>query len=131
MAPGPLTFPPTLIDEAVLRAGVRRLPHFGRIRYLVSVDSPNARALEVIHEKDALGISIVSESQDKGRGRAGRRWVSPAAAGIYCTTILPVEVGNRMLPAVGFWAALAAASAISNHIGRPPELKWPNARLVE
>jgi BirA family biotin operon repressor/biotin-[acetyl-CoA-carboxylase] ligase len=42
-----------------------------------------------------------------------------------------VEVGNRMLPAVGFWAALAAASAISKHIGRQPELKWPNDLLLE
>lgn len=124
------TFPPTLIDEAALRTAIARLPRFGRSRYAVTVDSTNARALDVIHTLDALGISIVTESQQEGRGRAGRRWASPAGAGVYCTTILPAELENRTLPAVGFWAALAAASAIWKCASLRVELKWPNDLLL-
>lgn len=120
------TFPPTLIDEAALQAAIGRLPRFGRIQYFVSVDSTNTQALAVIHQQHALGISFVTESQEYGRGRAGRRWFSPAGAGVYCTTILPVEVENRTLPAVGFWAGLAAASAIGASSGLNLEFKWPN-----
>jgi len=75
---------------------------------------------------DALGTSFVTESQEEGRGRAGRRWYSPAGAGIYCTTILPAELENRALPAVGFWASLSAVSAVRIECGIELELKWPN-----
>src|SRR5690348_15359383 len=107
-------FPPSLIDEAALDAAIRQLPRFGRFHYSVGLDSTQARALEVLHRYDNLGISFVTESQELGRGRAGRRWISPPASGLLFSTILPAELPNASLCAVGFWAALAVSDAISN-----------------
>jgi BirA family biotin operon repressor/biotin-[acetyl-CoA-carboxylase] ligase len=125
------SYPPTLLDEADLAALSDRLTRFGRVRYSVSVDSTNARALESLHAYDALGISFVTESQEAGRGRAGRSWHSSVAAGLLCSTILPAEVPNAVLPAVGFWASLAARSAIRAICSVETRLKWPNDLMLD
>ncbi|HEY5095719.1 MAG TPA: biotin--[acetyl-CoA-carboxylase] ligase [Candidatus Eremiobacteraceae bacterium] len=124
------SYPPILLDEAALAALPGRLTRFGRVRYSVSVDSTNAKALESIHAYDALGISFVTEYQGLGRGRAGRLWESPPAAGLLCSTILPLEVPHEILPAIGFWASLAARSAIRTTSGLETALKWPNDLLL-
>lgn len=120
------SYPPKTLDYAVLAALADRFPRFGRVRYSVSVDSTNARALESIHAYDALGISFVTELQGVGRGRAGRVWESPPAAGLLCSTILPAEVPHQVLPSVGFWASLAAQQAIVEVCSVKTALKWPN-----
>ena len=120
-----------LLDEAAVASLADRLARFGRVRYSVSVDSTNARALESIHAYDALGISFVTEYQASGRGRAGRAWGSPPAAGLLCSTILPTEVPPAVLPAVGFWASLAARSAVLSVCGVQTALKWPNDLLFD
>jgi len=102
------------------------LERFCRFRYYLTVDSTNARAVDDLHMNDALGTSFVTESQHEGRGRAGRRWYSPAGAGIYCTTVLPQELDNGVLPAVGFWASRAVVCAVDSALGVELDLKWPN-----
>lgn len=124
------SYPPTLLNEAALASLADRLTRFGRVRYSVSVDSTNARALASIQTYDALGISFVTEYQGVGRGRAGRAWESPPAAGLLCSTILPAEVSHLVLPAIGFWASLAAQSAVRSTSGVNTTLKWPNDLLL-
>jgi BirA family biotin operon repressor/biotin-[acetyl-CoA-carboxylase] ligase len=124
------SYPPKTLDCAALAALADRFPRFGRVRYSVSVDSTNARALESIHAYDALGISFVTELQGVGRGRAGRVWESPPAAGLLCSTILPAEVPHNVLPAVGFWVSLAAQAAVLDVCSVKTALKWPNDLLL-
>ncbi len=124
------SYPPKTLDYAALAALADRFPRFGCVRYSVSVDSTNARALESIHAYDALGISFVTELQGVGRGRAGRVWESPPAAGLLCSTILPAEVPHEVLPAVGFWASLAAQHAVLEVCSVKTGLKWPNDLLL-
>lgn len=124
-------YPPTLIDEAVLVSAIRDLPRFGSVRYSVGTDSTQLRALEVLHRLDALGISFVTESQDVGRGRAGRRWMSPPAAGLLFSTVLPADLSASSLPAVGFWSSLCVADAVASVCAITLALKWPNDLLLD
>lgn len=123
-------FPPSLIDEAALRAAIRGLPRFGEVRYSVATDSTQTRALEILHRLDALGISFVTESQDVGRGRGSRRWFSPPASGLLYSTILPADMRSASLPAVGFWASLCVRQAVLAVTGVTLGLKWPNDLLL-
>jgi BirA family biotin operon repressor/biotin-[acetyl-CoA-carboxylase] ligase len=123
-------YPPSLIDEAALGSAIRDLPRFGSVRYSVGTDSTQLRALDVLHRLDALGISFVTESQDVGRGRAGRRWSSPPASGLLLSTILPEELSTPSLPAVGFWAALAVRDAVAAVCSITLAMKWPNDLLL-
>ena len=118
-----------LLDLATLTSLVSALPRFGRFSYFTSVDSTNAIAIERLYLDDSLGISFVTESQYKGRGRAGRTWESPAGSGIYLSTILPAELRGTALPAVGFWASLAVREACLRETGLALDLKWPNDLL--
>lgn len=118
-----------LLDLATLTSLVSALPRFGRFSYFTSVDSTNALAVERLYLHDSLGISFVTESQYKGRGRAGRTWESPAGSGIYLSTILPAELRSSALRAVGFWASLAVREACLRETGVALDLKWPNDLL--
>ncbi len=119
------------LDLATLTNLVSGLPRFGRVQYRASVGSTNTLAVDRLHSDDNLGISFVTETQTAGRGRAGRRWESPPGAGIYVSTILPAELGAEVLPALGFWASLAAREACLAVAGVALDPKWPNDLLWE
>lgn len=118
-----------LLDLATLTSLVSALPRFGRLSYFESVESTNAVAADRLYTNDGFGISFVTESQTKGRGRAGRTWESPSGSGVYVSTILPAELPSRSLPAVGFWASLAAREACLRETDVALDLKWPNDLL--
>jgi BirA family transcriptional regulator, biotin operon repressor / biotin---[acetyl-CoA-carboxylase] ligase len=118
-----------LLDLATLTSLVSALPRFGKVSYYSSVESTNALAVNRLYTNDGLGISFVTESQTLGRGRAGRRWDSPALAGVYVSTILPAELPSQALPAVGFWASLAVREACLRETDIALDLKWPNDLL--
>lgn len=121
-----------LLDMASIADQVSKLPRFGRIEYFVSVDSTNALALERLSiDSDSQTISFVTESQENGRGRSGRKWLSPPGSGLLLTTILPGDLPSRTLLAINFWAALAVRAACLDAIGIALELKWPNDLLLD
>lgn len=124
------SFPPSLIDEDALESGIHDLPRFGVVRYSVGTDSTQSRALDVLHDLDARGISFVTESQDMGRGRAARLWTSPIASGLLFSTILPADLSAPSLPAVGFWSSLAVAHAAASVCDVTLDMKWPNDLLL-
>ena len=70
----------------------------------------------------SAGDVILADRQTAGRGRFGRRWMSPAG-GLYATFILEA----RPLPSIH--AGLAVARAMGS-LGLAVDLKWPNDVLV-
>ncbi len=118
-----------LLDLATLTSLVSALPRFGKVSYFASVESTNAVAVDRLYTNDGFGISFVTESQTKGRGRVGRTWESPAGSGVYVSTILPAELPPGALPGVGFWASLAVREACLRETGVALDLKWPNDLL--
>ena len=124
------TFVSAPVDADALTSLIAGLKRFGRMRYFMSIDSTNAQALAVIGDDGELGKSFLAEYQRRGRGRAGRTWLSPPGAGLLITTILPANLPNSVLPAVGFWAALAVAGAVEVICNVPLGFKWPNDVLL-
>ena len=70
------------------------------------------------------GAVVIADAQTAGRGRHGRTWVSPPAAGLYLSTVL--EPPGTMLSLVTIAAGVAAADGIEAATGLSPSLKWPN-----
>jgi len=118
------------LDAAALAARVAPLPRFCNTRYLSSVDSTNAAALALFDDASAHGLTIVAEWQTAGRGRAGRVWTSPRGSGIMMSTIMPDDLPNAVLPALGYWTSLCVAEAIARSCGVWPALKWPNDLMI-
>ena len=103
-----------------------RLGAFGRLRYLADVDSTNTVALALAHAGAAEGTAVLADTQRAGRGRLGRTWFSPPAAGLYLSVVVRPPRGTAGLTLLTLAAGVAAARAIQDASGLAIELKWPN-----
>jgi len=91
-----------------------------RIIRLEKVDSTNEYAKRIASEVPE-GTVVVARRQSSGRGRLGRRWVSPEG-GLWLSVIL--EPGKPD-PRLVFIGGLAVVDTLSD-FGIPGGIKWPN-----
>ena len=68
---------------------------------------------------------IVATTQTGGKGRSGRRWISPEG-GIWFSIILHPEFDISITTLFPIASAVAIAKAIERIFKITPELKWPN-----
>jgi len=98
---------------------------------LESTASTNDVALEIGRGRDEPeGIVVIADEQTGGRGRFGRRWISPPGVNLYCSVILKPDFVSGDVQLVTLAAAVAVASAIREDAGINAEIKWPNDILV-
>lgn len=95
-----------------------------------SIDSTNAEALRSIERGVTAPFVIVAERQTAGRGRRGRKWVSPFAENIYYSLVLRMDGGMRQLEGLSLVVGLAVLSALRGLGISNAGLKWPNDVLV-
>jgi BirA family biotin operon repressor/biotin-[acetyl-CoA-carboxylase] ligase len=72
------------------------------------------------------GMVVFAESQTRGRGRLGRRWVSPARRGLWFSVLLRPVLRPQAVTQITVMAATAIVRAIRGVTGLQPEIKWPN-----
>jgi BirA family biotin operon repressor/biotin-[acetyl-CoA-carboxylase] ligase len=92
-------------------------------------DSTNERARELAERGAPLGTVVTAERQSAGRGRQGRRWLTPPGQALLYSAILrPLEARHRLLPlAVG----VALCETIEQLTSLRAEIKWPNDVWIE
>jgi BirA family biotin operon repressor/biotin-[acetyl-CoA-carboxylase] ligase len=88
------------------------------------IGSTNDRARELLAAGGADGMVVVAESQTAGRGRNGRRWISPAGLGLFLSAVLEPRLGVQRVGDLALGAGLAVAAACDPVA--PVMLKWPN-----
>ncbi len=115
-----------------LRAALPEETVVGReILVFQETDSTNDLAARAGHDGVAEGLVIFAESQRAGRGRLGRRWVSPPGRNLLFSILLrPAAVPVERWPELTFCAALAVAETAERHTGQPARIKWPNDVLL-
>ena len=77
-----------------------------------SIDSTNAEALRLVDAGRAAPFLVLAEQQTAGRGRRGRKWVSPFAQNVYYSFVLRVEDGLRQLEGLSLVVGLAVMQAL-------------------
>ncbi len=93
--------------------------------YFDSIDSTQNQALKMA-EKDANnGSVIVASKQTSGKGRSGRKWISPKG-GIWLSLILHPKFDISITTLFPIASSLALSNAIEKIFKISPELKWPN-----
>ena len=99
----------------------------------VELYSAVSSTLDVAHAIAAdapSGTLIVADEQTSGRGRHGRRWISPPGAGLWLTVVeRPTDA--RALDVLALRCGLFAAEALEALAPRPIGLKWPNDLYVD
>lgn len=113
-------------------AAVRRLmnpPATALMRELVvldTVDSTNAEAQRRAEAGGGGGLVVTAEQQSAGRGRRGRRWVSPFGRNIYLSVLWDFEQGASALEGLSLAVGVAVVRALEQQGIGGTELKWPN-----
>lgn len=95
-----------------------------------SIDSTNAEALRLVDAGCAAPILVLAEQQTAGRGRRGRKWISPFAQNVYYSLVLRIEDGLRQLEGLSLVVGLAVMQALRESGVQEAALKWPNDVLV-
>ncbi|MPR04019.1 bifunctional biotin--[acetyl-CoA-carboxylase] ligase/biotin operon repressor BirA [Pseudomonas sp. MAFF 212408] len=95
-----------------------------------SIDSTNAQALRLVETGCVAPFLVLAEQQTAGRGRRGRKWVSPFAQNVYYSLVLRVEGGLRQLEGLSLVVGLAVMQALRAVGVKDVALKWPNDVLV-
>src|SRR5262249_38382993 len=76
------------------------------------------------------GVVVFAEAQTKGRGRLGRKWMSPSKKGLWFSVLLRPGLRPVAATQLTIAAATALRRAIAAQTGLNPEIKWPNDILV-
>jgi BirA family biotin operon repressor/biotin-[acetyl-CoA-carboxylase] ligase len=114
-------------------AGARLGRLCGRIEYFPTIGSTNDIASHRAASGDHEGCVFVADAQTAGRGRRGRTWFSPPAAGLYVSAILaPARSrdGERATLLTTLAAGVALVEGVKAATGLAPSLKWPNDLYV-
>ena len=96
--------------------------------YLYVEVCPSTQRL--LGEEHAEGAVALTEEQTEGRGRLGRRWLSPAGVSLLFSILLEPRVETPRLPELSVVAGGACAAAITAVAGVSPEVKLPNDILL-
>jgi len=76
------------------------------------------------------GAVVFAESQTKGRGRLGRKWISPERKGLWFSVLLRPDLRPQEATQLTVASATALRRAIQSETGLHPEIKWPNDILI-
>ena len=116
-------------DDLLSRLGKTRV--VGRdIRVFEKTTSTNDVVEKLARDGVKEGVVVFAESQTKGRGRLGRKWISPSRKGLWFSVLLRPELRPQSATQLTIMAATSLARAIRRQTSLVPAIKWPNDVLV-
>ena len=98
--------------------------------YFDSLDSTQNQALKMSADISNNGAIIIAAKQTGGRGRSGRKWISPKG-GIFLSIILHPKFDISITTLFPIASALALSIALEKTYKISPELKWPNDLTIK
>ncbi|MEW6439949.1 MAG: biotin--[acetyl-CoA-carboxylase] ligase [bacterium] len=102
-----------------------------RIVALDETGSTNEDAWQLGLEGAEEGTVVLAEMQRAGRGRRGRRWVSPAGTNLYASVLLRPAVLPAEAALLTLLAAVELCETLRETLPVAPGIKWPNDVLLE
>jgi len=99
------------------------------ILFYKTTDSTNSIAFKLAEEYRE-GLVILSDSQEKGRGRLGRPWISPPGVNIYMSIVLKPVAKPGDVTLITLMTAVACAIALRKITRLDIRIKWPNDLMV-
>jgi BirA family biotin operon repressor/biotin-[acetyl-CoA-carboxylase] ligase len=76
------------------------------------------------------GVVVFAESQTRGRGRLGRKWMSPTRKGLWFSVLLRPNLLPQETTQLTVISATALRRAIKTVCGLDAGIKWPNDILL-
>jgi BirA family biotin operon repressor/biotin-[acetyl-CoA-carboxylase] ligase len=93
-----------------------------------TIPSTNSACLDLINAGlFESGHVCLAEHQSAGRGRRGRKWISPLASNVYMSVIWKFTGGIESLEGLSLAVGICIADALKDALGLVHvQLKWPN-----
>lgn len=99
------------------------------IHFFKEVSSTNDVARELADEGADEGTIIIADRQRSGKGRRGKKWVSPSG-GVWMTIILRPDVKAPKAAQLTLVTGVAVAKTLAQECGLDIGIKWPNDILI-
>ena len=116
-------------DDLLSRLG--KTKSIGRdIRVFQETTSTNDVVEKLARDGVKEGVAVFAEAQTKGRGRLGRKWISPARKGLWFSVLLRPDLRPQAATQLTVAAATALARGIQQVTQLHPQIKWPNDILM-
>jgi BirA family transcriptional regulator, biotin operon repressor / biotin---[acetyl-CoA-carboxylase] ligase len=116
-------------DDLLSRLGETRI--IGRdIRVFLETTSTNDVVEKLARDGVKEGVVVFAEAQTRGRGRLGRKWLSPPGKGLWFSTLLRPRFRPDAVTRLTIASATALSRAIRECTELRTEIKWPNDILV-
>jgi BirA family transcriptional regulator, biotin operon repressor / biotin---[acetyl-CoA-carboxylase] ligase len=120
---------PDLLREGDLKPGLKTRVMGREVHLFPEVASTNTLAMEMASKGAPEGTIVLAEAQTCGKGRRGRKWISPRG-NLYLSVVLRPDVPLHKSPVITLTGAVAVASAIRGMYGLKASIKWPNDILI-
>jgi BirA family biotin operon repressor/biotin-[acetyl-CoA-carboxylase] ligase len=116
-------------DDLLARLGKTKI--IGRdIQVFEQTTSTNDVIEKLARDGVKEGVVVFAESQTRGRGRLGRKWISPAHKGLWFSVLLRPDLRPQETTQLTVASAAALRRAIQSETDLKPEIKWPNDILI-
>lgn len=113
--------PIQLLDEALIRSRITQ----GNIAVLPVIDSTNQYLLDRLNELHS-GDACVAEYQQAGRGRRGRKWISPFGSNLYISMYWRLDQGPAAAIGLSLVIGIVMAEVLRDLGADQVRVKWPN-----
>lgn len=121
---------PDILSENELKS-IRKTEWLGNTIYYEPVmGSTNTKAMHLAEEGAPHGTLVVTDKQECGRGRRGRRWETPEGTGIAMTFLLRPQIKPDHASMLTIVTAMSVARGIEDETGLRVGIKWPNDIII-
>jgi len=125
--------PLDLLDEEAILAHLpgESKASLGTLYLHQTIHSTNSWLMQRGAGGAASGSVCLAESQSGGKGRHGRRWISPFGRNIYLSLLWRFDMAPTQLAGLSLASAVGVLRALQELNCRGAGLKWPNDILWE
>lgn len=102
-----------------------------KIHRFKQIDSTNEEAFRRAREGASSGSVFIADYQTQGRGKWGRRWVSPKGKDLLFSLLFYPRLKALRAPGLTQVACRSVAKVLEKKFGLQPAFKRPNDLLVE
>jgi BirA family transcriptional regulator, biotin operon repressor / biotin---[acetyl-CoA-carboxylase] ligase len=114
------------IHEILKELSAEVISQLSELEILLSVDSTNSRVMSYVEKGSGV---CLAEQQTNGRGRRGKKWISPFGKNIYLSLCWYFQGGAAQLEGLSLAVAVAVARALEDCGVKDVNVKWPNDLL--
>jgi BirA family biotin operon repressor/biotin-[acetyl-CoA-carboxylase] ligase len=101
------------------------------IHIFEETDSTNIQAFRIASLRAPEGSIVIADTQTGGKGRLGRRWISPPRKNLYLSLIIRPQIKISSAPKITLVTAVALSDTLDETGAKGHTIKWPNDILYD